>query len=115
PALLGSESAPEHYTVIVRGVKFELSYAQITYDSPNHFTTAFLEHDFAEAQSRTLFLDRNPQLFALIVEHLSGYTILPLAQNALPTTMSYEIAYRNLYTDAEYFGLEYLLQLLSAP
>lgn len=66
-----SPSAPEQYTVITRGVTFHLFRSQIEFDSPNYFTSAFLE-GFAEAQSQVVHLDRNPQLFALVVEHVSG-------------------------------------------
>ncbi|ORY53984.1 hypothetical protein BCR35DRAFT_246789, partial [Leucosporidium creatinivorum] len=98
----------EQYSVITRGVNFHLSRSQIEYDSPNYFTWAFLEHDFAEAASKVIYLDRNPQLFALIVEHLSGYEILPLASRAIPDIMTPLVALDNLRIDAEYFGLSKL-------
>ncbi|ORY53996.1 hypothetical protein BCR35DRAFT_249750, partial [Leucosporidium creatinivorum] len=77
-------------------------------DSPNYFTSAFLSHDFAESSSKIIHLDRNPQLFTLIVEHLSGYRITPLQPAGLPSCMSVEQATENLRVDAEYFGLEQL-------
>ncbi|GAA5975745.1 hypothetical protein JCM11641_005858 [Rhodosporidiobolus odoratus] len=49
-------------------------------DEPNYFTAAFLDGGFAESSSRSLRTDHNPQLFALIVEHLSGYDIVPLSK-----------------------------------
>ncbi|GAA5940510.1 hypothetical protein JCM10213_001127 [Rhodosporidiobolus nylandii] len=76
------------YTVYARGTPFDLTFSQISTDSPNYFTAAFLDSDFSEASSRVLRTDRNPQLFALIVEHLSG--------------------------DAEYFQLDSLVRKLAA-
>ncbi|ORY80767.1 hypothetical protein BCR35DRAFT_331828 [Leucosporidium creatinivorum] len=107
-----SLAPPEQYTVITRGVRFHLSRSQIEYDSPNYFTSAFLEHDFAEAASKVIYLDRNPQLFALIVEHLSGYKIFPFQPQGLPACMSPELARGNLLVDAEYLGLEKLRAVL---
>jgi hypothetical protein len=106
---------PEFFTVITRGVEFKLSRGQIEFDSPNYFTAAFLEHDFQEATTRVLHTDRHPQLFALIVEHLSGYRVLPLQSPSIPITMSLEMAKVNLARDAEYFGLERLQTALAPP
>lgn len=107
-----SPARPEEYTVITRGVIFHLSRGQIESDSPNYFTAAFLEHDFAEAQTKVLYLDRHPQLFACIVEHLSGYIILPLHPKAVPETMTVWQATENLRADANYFDLKKLLRRL---
>ncbi|GAA5983407.1 hypothetical protein JCM5350_007639 [Sporobolomyces pararoseus] len=106
-------SALEIFTVYARETAFRLSRSQIETDSPNYFTSAFLSHDFAESSTREIFTDKNPQLFALIVEHLSGYGILPLQPSAVPPTMSIETAKENLLRDAKYFGLEQLQELLS--
>ena len=84
-------------------------------DSPNYFTAAFFDGGFAESKTRQVKTDRHPRLFALIVEHLSGYPILPLQPTALPSTMSVEIAQECLLRDARYFGLEQLEHLLSPP
>jgi hypothetical protein len=106
--------SPDVFRVIVRGQLFELSRAQITYDAPNLFTSAFLG-DFSEAASHTLRLDRDPDLFAIIVDHLSGYEVLPLEQSAVPRTMGVEKAMRNLRLDAEYLGLEGLISRITTP
>jgi hypothetical protein len=103
-----SHQQPERYTVITRGISFHLSRAQIESYSPNYFTAAFLEHDFAEAESKVLYIDRNPQLFALVVEHLSGYKVTPLTERVMPQTMSLQVAHENLLADAEYFQLDKL-------
>ncbi|BGP16535.1 hypothetical protein JCM10213v2_004537 [Rhodosporidiobolus nylandii] len=99
------------YTVYARGTPFDLTFSQISTDSPNYFTAAFLDSDFSEASSRVLRTDRNPQLFALIVEHLSGYEVLLLAEQSVPSTMSVEAAREK---DAEYFQLDSLVRKLAA-
>lgn len=106
---------PEEYTVFVRGQRFILSRSQIQFDAPNYFTDAFLGN-FSEASSRTLHLwDRNPELFALIVEYLSGYDILPLAPSTVPKAMTVDLATRNLAKDAEHLGLSALSERLTVP
>ncbi|KAI5476995.1 hypothetical protein MNV49_006953 [Pseudohyphozyma bogoriensis] len=110
PAATASSAAPDadEYTVVVRSQTFHLTRAQLETDSPNFFTAAFLDHDFSESSSRTLRLsDRHPDLFRIIVDHLSAYEVLPLYQGAFPN-MSVEAAMVNLMADAEYFGLDEL-------
>ncbi|BGP16530.1 hypothetical protein JCM10213v2_004532 [Rhodosporidiobolus nylandii] len=88
--------SPPTYTVYAREAPFTLTSSQVSTDSPNYFTAAFLDSDFSEASSRVLRTDRSPQLFALIVEHLSRYEVLPLAEQSVPSTMSVEAARENL-------------------
>ncbi|TBU28409.1 hypothetical protein BD311DRAFT_758591 [Dichomitus squalens] len=116
PAPSASPSSPDNdvYTVIVRGETFELYHDQITFDSPNYFTTCFLS-GFAEAKDRTLRLSRHPTLFAIIVEYLSGYPILPLSSQAVPPNMDVANAHRCLLADAQYYGLQRLCALLTKP
>ncbi|KAI0691732.1 hypothetical protein C8Q76DRAFT_258214 [Earliella scabrosa] len=102
------------YTIIVRGVVFELSYSQISYDSPNYFTTCFTS-GFSEAQERTVRLDRHPALFAIIVDYLSGYPILPLSTRAIPSSMDTSTVLRYLLADADFYELQGLTHLLSTP
>ncbi|GAA5837688.1 hypothetical protein JCM5353_003817 [Sporobolomyces roseus] len=85
-------SSPATYTVVCREVPFRLTRSQIESDSPNYFTTAFLDGGFAESGSKIIHLDTHPRLFALIVEHLSGYPILPLQPCTLPSFLSIEMA-----------------------
>ncbi|GAA5858071.1 hypothetical protein JCM1840_001029 [Sporobolomyces johnsonii] len=106
---------PDRYTVIARDIPFSLSRSQIETDSPNFFTAAFLEHDFAEASSRRLRVDTHPKLFALIVDYLSGYDILPLTDKTVPDTMSVDVAMKNLLKDADYFQLDSLSPKLATP
>ncbi|OBZ74469.1 hypothetical protein A0H81_05114 [Grifola frondosa] len=98
----------------MRDEVFHLSHDQISSDAPNYFTSCFLG-GFVESEKRTLTLDRNPALFALIVDYLSGYTILPLSIRALPHTMDVPVALRNLLQDAQFFGLRGLCDLLTLP
>lgn len=102
----------QKYTVIVRGETFVLSHAQITYDAPNYFTASFLS-GFTESTSRTISVDRNPTLFSLIVDYLTGYDILPLDGQSLPPMMGKQVALKNLLKDAEYYGLERLCDMIS--
>ena len=104
------------FTVIVRDEEFTLRRTQLDFDAPNYFTTYFYG-DFAEAEAgvTTLTLDRSPDLFAIIVEYLSGYHILPLAQKAIPRTMSMKTAMLNLVEDAAFYGLTRLHTLLTSP
>lgn len=104
------------YTVIVRDQIFTLYKTQIDFDAPNYFTAYFLG-DFAEGASgkTTLTLDRNPSLFAILIEYMSGYHILPLAETALPRTMDKRAALKNLAEDAAFYGLSRLHAMLTEP
>jgi hypothetical protein len=67
------------YKTIVSGVTFTLSEASIRSDSPDTNLLAMsLLGDFAEAEHRTLVLDRSAQTFKLVRDRLAGYTIFPL-------------------------------------
>ncbi|KAH8915767.1 hypothetical protein BT69DRAFT_849459 [Atractiella rhizophila] len=100
-------SQPPMYKVYIRGQLFTLSQAQIEFDSPNYFTSAFLE-GFQEGQSRTIYPEVHPKLFELIVDYLSGYEILPIPDTMIPPTMGRETVLKNLKKDAEYLGLTVL-------
>ncbi|GAA5932607.1 uncharacterized protein JCM15063_002153 [Sporobolomyces koalae] len=107
-------TARDVYTVYARDTPFHLSRSQIETDSPNYFTSAFLAHDFTETKTREFRVDQHPQLFALIVEHLSGYPILPLQRAVLPPFLSIETAQAALLRDAQFFALEQLEAQLEA-
>ena len=104
----------QKYTVIVRDEQFTLHRSQIEFDAPNYFTAYFLG-EFRESGCTTLMLDRNPDLFAILIEYMSGYTILPLSSKSLPRTMNPEIALRNLAEDAAFYGLSRLHDKLTRP
>jgi hypothetical protein len=112
PASNTAISESDTYTVVVSGQRFVLTLAQIQFDSPNHFTNAFLG-GFSEASSRMMRLDSSPELFAFIVDYLRGYEILPLSPQTIPRTMDIKSATRNLLRDAEYLGLTRLTAKLS--
>lgn len=104
----------QKYTVIVRDEEFTLRKSQLEFDAPNYFTAIFLG-DFSEGGTTTTTVDRNPDLFAIIVEYLSGYRVLPLAPKALPRTMDTKTALLNLIDDAAFYGLSKLHSLLKMP
>lgn len=60
-----------------------------------------------------LSTEKNPQLFALVVEHLSGYKVVPLSERAIPQNMGLELAHSDLLANAEYFQLDQLGDKLS--
>jgi hypothetical protein len=97
--------------VNARGRQFHLSVTQIKYDAPNAFTHYL---DKAGDAPAPLNIDRDPELFALIVQYLSGYDILPLSATALPRTLSMEAAKRALVRDAELLQLSGLRATLLA-
>ncbi|CAE6406350.1 unnamed protein product [Rhizoctonia solani] len=97
------------YTVVLRGQEFVLTKSQIEFDSPNYFTACFLG-DFREAQTKRLEILRNPELFELIVEHLCGYEILPLDDDATSSHLSADAVLRNLRADALFYQLDRLVE-----
>jgi hypothetical protein len=104
---------PETYTVLMRKETFYLTRDQVEFDSPNYFTYCFLG-DFTESQIRTLQLSRDPELFQIIIDYLSGYKILPLQEGGIPKRMSLDTALQNLLIDAEFYLLDRLVQQLRA-
>ena len=102
------------YTVIVRGETFQLDHAQVHFDAPNFFSNCF-SSGFAEAATRVLKLHRSPTTFAIVVDYLSGYPILPLAAHAhtLPPHMDAAALHRYLLEDAQFYELQGLYNLLT--
>ncbi|TFK52619.1 hypothetical protein OE88DRAFT_1734589 [Heliocybe sulcata] len=109
-----SDRMSPKYTLTVRGQEFRLSKRQIEFDSPNFFTACFLG-SFQESSSKSVTLDRSPQLFAIIVEYLSGYEILPLPSTFVSERMDAAYVTRNLLVDADFYGLTGLKRLLTTP
>lgn len=105
--------AEDAYTVVLRGEAFKLSRSQLESEPGNMLADALLG-DFQEGQTRTMKLDRNPAVFKLILEHLSGYTILPLCESDWSAIgLSEEKLLRYLKDDAVYYcmsGLQSKLQ-----
>ncbi|CAE6406317.1 hypothetical protein ACGC1H_000330 [Rhizoctonia solani] len=98
----------ESYTIFVQGEKFTLSHSQITFDSPNYFTTCFLG-DFHESQTRSVELTRSPHMFPLIRDYLCGYMVLPLNDHSIPKGMTVTQTISNLKADALFYQLEGLV------
>ncbi|KAF8688433.1 hypothetical protein RHS03_09445, partial [Rhizoctonia solani] len=98
----------ELYKITLRDTTFTLDHSQIQYDSPNYFTSCFLG-SFSESHAREIRLSRDPALFSIIVNYLSGYAILPIQP---PPGMSEEVAWENLLRDALFYGLDELASML---
>ncbi|BGP13670.1 hypothetical protein JCM10213_002238 [Rhodosporidiobolus nylandii] len=94
---------PRRYQVVVRNQTFHLSREQVLTDSPNLFSRAFLDDDDQDRGEGALYLDRNPSLFSLCVDHLSSYDVVPLP--AIPG-MSGEATLWNLIQDATSYELD---------
>ena len=99
-----------NFLVRVRERDFKLSQEQIAFDEPNLFTETFRD---AKQPPSLLLLHRSPELFAIVVEYLSGYEIIPLSERALPPTMTPHVAMLNLIRDAEFYGLSRLFRRLT--
>jgi len=59
-------------------------------------------------------LYRDPYLFKFIHLHLSGYEILPLPKDNIPSYFSEESRLKNLILDARFYGLDALAEELEA-
>ncbi|KOG97820.1 uncharacterized protein DI49_3635 [Saccharomyces eubayanus] len=77
---------------------FEVSGVVLNSDGPNFFTKFFTQHD----KDVVLFVDRSEDVFIPIYRHLQGY---------FPDVKD-EVEYRVLLTDALYFQLPKLIELL---
>ncbi|GAA5887916.1 hypothetical protein JCM5296_001495 [Sporobolomyces johnsonii] len=95
------QAGPPTYTIVLRGKRFVLSASQISFDSPNYFTAAFLG-GFKETATRTIYSDRRPEYFAVIFEHLAGYDVFPVKLEGL----SEEEGAKAILAEAEYFQLD---------
>jgi hypothetical protein len=103
------------FTVLVGEVEFRLSLAQIQYDSPNAFTQHFrssIEDPGIATNQPPLELDMDPELFAIILQYLRGYDVLPLAPTAVPRILSLNAAKKGLLRDANVLGLSGLRSIL---
>ncbi|CAE6540336.1 unnamed protein product [Rhizoctonia solani] len=94
-------------TVIVRDKTFILSEDQIKSDEPSLFTEFIDNHP--ETPRPSMRFSRNPCLFSLILDHLCGYTILPIHDANIPHGMTQETALKNLKADAVHYKLEKLV------
>lgn len=116
---------PTKYTIYVRDEEFTLRKSQIDFDAPNFFTAYFFGGFNEGATGRTtLHVDRNPELFAVLVEYMSGYSIdaiLPFTPPSSSAATSARVFPRTMDTrralaeDAAFFGLSKLHTMLTAP
>ncbi|KAI8374876.1 hypothetical protein BD560DRAFT_422893 [Blakeslea trispora] len=89
------------FTINVCDRSFLLSWKSLISDGPcNFFTRHFIKN---RDVSRVLHIDRNLDTFILIARHLRGY----------PVVAKDYCQHQDLLSDAHYFGLEKLTQLLS--
>ncbi|CAE6456211.1 unnamed protein product, partial [Rhizoctonia solani] len=66
--------------------------------------------DFHEAETRRIELDRDPDLFRLVISYLNGYVVLPLNEKSLPGSASLRPTLLNLRADAQFYQLDGLLK-----
>ncbi|SCU87113.1 LAFA_0E04786g1_1 [Lachancea sp. 'fantastica'] len=89
---------PEQMFSLQVGTKlFQVSGYSLNSDSPNLFTEFFMEN-----KNATLFIDRSPQVFKLIMDHLQGYSV----------NIQDESQFTFCFLDAVYFKLPRLQDLL---
>ncbi|CAE6481271.1 unnamed protein product [Rhizoctonia solani] len=97
------------YTVILQDRKFTLTQSQVEFDSPNYFSKRFLGESHG-SQTRHIKLNRDPDLFKIILNHLCGYTVLPLSAKQIPENMSSATVLSNLRSDAVFYQLNGLVR-----
>jgi hypothetical protein len=109
--MTGLNDEKQLYSLIVSGERFELTKDQIESDPGNYFATFFFG-DFAEANNgcSELVISKEPKLFKLMQAHLRGYIILPLSPSSIPDYMTPETAVINLLAEAQYYGLQLLVE-----
>jgi hypothetical protein len=86
------------FTIVVGGKPFRLSWESLKSDGPSNF---FLEY-FRKKRTKVMHIDRDPDIFELIVRHLRGYYI----------RSNDDIQNQSLLFDANYFGLSRLKKTL---
>lgn len=87
------------YDVRIGNRSYQISGASLSSDSPSYFTSYFLKKENADS---TIFIDRSPEVFDKILQHLQGYHI----EAATPLEFVY------LFQDAFYYNLPNLKELL---
>ncbi|KDN38347.1 hypothetical protein RSAG8_09551, partial [Rhizoctonia solani AG-8 WAC10335] len=93
---------------------FRLSESHIKYDSPNFFSSYFLD-SADQPKARWLKMSRDPYLFEIIMRYLNGYQVLPLHPTLVPPHCTPEAALADLRADAHFYQLNGLSGLLSSP
>ncbi|KAG0269484.1 hypothetical protein BGZ95_002065 [Linnemannia exigua] len=90
------------YNIYVSGEMFMLTHSALHYDSPNFFTEVFMNQHREEYNTRTMYINRNPDVFKDIVKHMQGYFVA--ARD--------EVHLENLVMDAHFFKLKRLVENL---
>ncbi|ODV67124.1 hypothetical protein HYPBUDRAFT_6417 [Hyphopichia burtonii NRRL Y-1933] len=88
------------YSIQVGYKLFRLSGASLSSDAPSYFTQFFNKEENTE---EILFIDRNPNIFEKIYNHLQGYRI----------SVDTAIEFVHIWSDSYYFGLKRLQEQLS--
>lgn len=96
----------DKYIILIHGKRYVLTKAQVEFDSPNYFTKQFFG-DTPEAQSRTLELSRDPDLFKLVLDYLSDYWVIPLNVPVIPPRSAFRTL-NDLLRDAKFYELRKL-------
>ncbi|KAI8885491.1 hypothetical protein K501DRAFT_215712 [Backusella circina FSU 941] len=86
------------FTIAVGGRVFRLSWESLKSDGPTNF---FLEY-FRKKKTKVMYVDRDPDIFEVIVRHLRGYYVRPID----------DIQAQSLLFDATYYGLTRLKKCL---
>ncbi|CAG8435472.1 9993_t:CDS:2 [Funneliformis mosseae] len=82
---------------------FCLTSESLNRDAPNFFTAAFFGH-FSEATTTSIFIERDPTNFAMIVKYLRRYEV--------DWPVKDKVSMKNLLEDVKYYGFERLQNLL---
>ncbi|CAO3633159.1 unnamed protein product [Mucor hiemalis] len=86
------------HTIVVGGKPFRLSWESLKSDGPNNF---FLEY-FRRKKTKVMHVDRDPEIFEVVVRHLRGYYV----------RSSDDVQNQCLLIDASYYGLNRLKKML---
>lgn len=86
------------HTIVVGGKPFRLSWESLKSDGPNNF---FLEY-FRRKKNKVMHVDRDPEIFEIIVRHLRGYYV----------RSNDDVQNQCLLIDATYYGLNRLKKML---
>ncbi|CAG8590524.1 12047_t:CDS:2 [Ambispora leptoticha] len=92
-----------YYTIVVSGQSFKLSWSSLNSDGPNFFTNIFTS-GLEESFNKTMYIDRDPEIFKDIVRHLQGYYVMPRD----------EVHYTDLFVDAIFYNLKKLTAQLQS-
>jgi hypothetical protein len=91
------------YNVQIGESKFCLTSESLKRDAPNFFTAAFFGY-FSESKTTSIFIERDPIYFSIIVRYLRGYEV--------DWPVNDKISMNNLLSDVKYYGFEKLQILL---